>query len=97
MPDYLAYKLSQFDGDGGDFEMDLDLSQIDPDASDVTIKGEADEDERVTFEVDGDSYILVLKFDTNKKTQPVDIGISGETEAATKTVYTWDFAGMSKR
>lgn len=97
MPDYLAYKLSQFNGHGGDFEMDLDLSQIDPEASDVTIKGEADEEERVTFEIDGDEYVLMLKFDTNKKSLPVDIGISGGIQAATKTVYTWDFAGMSKR
>ena len=93
LPDYIAYKLSGFDGSGGNFKLKLDMSSLDSKAAEVDISAEVDESDHISLTIASEDYSVPVNFSTSKKSMPVNVDIDGTSGSGTKTVYTWDLAG----
>ena len=95
LPEYIAYKTGGFDGSGGTFDLELDMKQLDPDATDVSMNAAVSSDDKLSIKIDNDDYNMTLVFSTNKKTMPVDISSDEGTSSGEKTVYSWTLSSAS--
>lgn len=95
LPEYIAYKTGSFDGSGGSFKLELDMKQLNEDASDVSIDATVDNNDKLTLKIDDHDYNMTLVFSTNKKTMPVDISSDDGVQSGDKTVYGWSLSSAT--